>query len=199
MASRAPRRTFQTPFVITLALPLGACVVESSRSATVQPVAPAAQPQPAPSRTEPAPESPPVVITNPPRPAPPPEEQPTPPAPQPTEGPKRPPIMNPPRPTPPVGFKTRPAEDRDRHWSVYRSKDTCTAADTDVCTFPGRKPGDPVPPCNPPAPLPIKCIEGMADGASIAIRQLAHQTTCVTDTSKCPAAARCIAKQVDCP
>jgi hypothetical protein len=45
-----------------------------------------------------------------------------------------------------------------RRWTVGRTGKTCYAAiDPDPCTQLQLKPGDPIPPCNPPAPMSITC------------------------------------------
>jgi hypothetical protein len=99
MAARTPRRSFATPFVITLAA-VPACYV--------QPSAPPPQPQAEPAQP---PDSHPVVVTNPPRP------QPEPATPPPQDPPNPSVIHNPPRP--------QPAQPRS--WHVYKTTTGCEA------------------------------------------------------------------------
>jgi hypothetical protein len=189
---RVPRRTFATPFVLTLALPLGACVVDSSPRGGTAPNPPPAQTEPA---TTPAPHHDPVVVANPPRPVEP--KPPEPPAPQ----PPRPIVMNPPRPQPvpqDTGAKF------DQHWTVSRQGATCNAFNDDACRMPNRKPNDPIPPCNPPMPTAYKCPADLADHANFKIIKHAGETQCFVDEPpfKCPANAKCkpwTPRVADCP
>jgi hypothetical protein len=102
MAARTPRRSFATPFVVTLAA-APACYVQS---------APPAQPEPA-AQQQPQPASPGVVVANPPRPQSQPVDQ-TPPDQKPN-----PVVMNPPRPTVAAAGTS---------WHVFKTKDGCEAA-----------------------------------------------------------------------
>src|SRR3569623_1003702 len=100
MAARTPRKTFATPFVVTLAA-VPACYVQ-----------PAPQPQPVVTST-PQPQSQPsdshpVVISNPPRP-------------QPAPPPKPSVILNPPRPQP------QPQPQAAGSWHVFKTGDGCEA------------------------------------------------------------------------
>jgi hypothetical protein len=167
MAARIPRRSFASPFVVTLA----AC---------------SGSPPPA----NPTPPSDPVIVANPPRPAPDPQP-PTDPQPPPG-GPKIDPIGNPP---PKV----------DRHWRISMANNACTAFDADACQFPNRKPGEPIPPCNPPPPQKYApCPPGLADGASLIVVQAANQPECVIQREpvKCPPVSVCnppMPTRVACP
>lgn len=102
MAARTPRRTFATPFVVTLAA-APACYVQSAPQPQPQPVA-QQQAQPADSH--------PVVISNPPRPQPAPSD----PQPAPSEPPPNLSVIhNPPKPQP------------SSSWHVFKTKDGCEA------------------------------------------------------------------------
>ena len=186
MAARLPRRSFATPFVVTLAATVPACFVESN---------PRPQ-QPAPATTtaattattagEPTPAPPTTVIANPPRPT----EQPAPPP----ADPKPPTIIaNPPRPT--VAQTTR-------RWHVTRSSGTCLASSDVSCPKPAA--GQPMPTCNPPAPQPVACPERTADGESFTVVQWAGQATCQVENPplKCPPKTMCNPpppRQATCP
>jgi hypothetical protein len=101
MAARTPRRSFATPFVVTLAA-APACYVQSAPP----PAEPVPQQQAAPA----------TVVANPPRP------QPTPAVtnpPRPVEPPATTVVTNPPRPTGPAAGTT---------WHVFKTKDGCEAA-----------------------------------------------------------------------
>ncbi len=198
---RAPRRTFATPFVLTLALPFGACVADGGVHSSSNQPPPPPPPQNEPVSTAPPPR-PPVAVVNPPRPMPeepPPTHTVNPPAPQP-EPPKRPPVMNPPRPVP----VDTSVEKFDQHWTVSRHGAACTAFNDDACKMPNHKPGDPMPTCNPPMPSAYKCPSDLADGASLKIVRRASATQCVVDAPafKCPYNAKCNPpppRVVDCP
>ena len=99
MAARTPRRTFATPFVVTLAA-VPACYVQSAPQPQPQPVV---QQQP-----QPQPDSHPVIVSNPPRPQP---EQPPPSDPPPHV------IVNPPPPQPTTATS----------WHVFKTNDGCEA------------------------------------------------------------------------
>lgn len=101
MAARTPRRTFATPFVVTLAA-APACYVQSQPQPP-QPVV-TSTPEPQPSDSHP------VVVVNPPRPQPQPQPQPDP---QPQPNPSV--IHNPPRPQ------------ASASWHVFKTKDGCEA------------------------------------------------------------------------
>jgi len=102
MAARTPRRSFATPFVVTLAA-APACFVQSAPP----PAQPQPQPQPQPAQPS---DTHPVIVTNPPRP------QPEPATPPPQEHTNPSVIMNPPRPQP-----------ASTSWHVYKTKDGCEA------------------------------------------------------------------------
>jgi len=109
MSARTLRRTFASPFVVTLAA-LPGCMMQS------------APPRSQPSQMQPAQPSPPVTnIANPPRPA---NDEPAtspPPAPPPTV------IANPPRP------QTAQAATYERHWTVMRRGDKCEVYEDATC------------------------------------------------------------------
>ena len=81
----------------------------------------------------------------------------------------------------------------------------CTAFDADACQFPDRKPGEPIPPCNPPPPQNYApCPPGLADGASLIVIRPANQQYCEIDRPavKCPPVSVCNPPQptrVACP
>ena len=102
MAARTPRRSFATPFVVTLAA-VPACYVQSGPSQPQPPPQTAQPAEPPPSTNQP----PPPVVVNPPRPAEPPPTQPSTPAP----------------PTPPPTQGSQ-----EQKWTVYKAKDGCMAA-----------------------------------------------------------------------
>jgi len=80
-----------------------------------------------------------------------------------------------------------------RHWNVRRAGATCTAMTNNACSFPNRKPGDPIPPCNPPPPQAVACPSGLADGAALTVVQPANDTSCYIDqpAPKCPPGKAC--------
>jgi hypothetical protein len=140
MAARTPRRSFATPFVVTLAA-APACYVQSAPPAEP---APQQQQQNAPGavvanppRPQPTP-----AVTNPPRPV----DRPSPADPQQTTV-----VANPPRPTGPAAGTT---------WHVFRTKDGCEAA-LDVSCPKGAT-------CNPPPPQTYDC-EGLSINKPITI------------------------------
>jgi len=102
MAARTPRRSFATPFVVTLAA-VPACYVQSSPQPQPQPVQ-QAQPVQQPNDSHP------MVVTNPPRP-------------QPTDS--HPAIItNPPRPQP----ESSPMPQQPQQWQVWKTADGCEAS-----------------------------------------------------------------------
>lgn len=138
MAARTPRRSFASPFVVTLAA-VPACYVQTapapqgpppshpppSHTAQPQPQPPAPQPPPAQTPAQPPPaEPPPVVIANPP-----------------------PPTTQPP--------PTQPAPAQRTEWTVYKTKaGACMAAIKVQC--------HPKATCNPPPPFSYACPENVS-------------------------------------
>ena len=90
-----------------------------------------------------------------------------------------------------------------RQWQVMRKPDgTCEAFD-DPCSRMQRKPGDPIPPCNPPPPQQIKCPPFVTTTSTVTIVQQPNGV-CVVDAPpmKCPPNAKCNPPEpavVDCP
>lgn len=184
MAARSVRRSFASPFVITLAaaLPAAACYV-----------------QPGPQRSGGSgthatgggqstgtPDEPGHV--NPPRPKQPPMEN----MPGTNAGAEQAPpagnttvIANPPRPGP------VPVAKQDRRWTVTRASGACSAYVSSTCPKP--PPGQPAPSCNPPPAMAYTCPATMADNSMIAVVQFAGQNTCQVEHPpiKCPAGAIC--------
>ena len=140
MAARTPRRSFATPFVVTLAA-APACYVQS---------APPPPAEPAPQQQQNAPGT---VVANPPRPQPV-EQQPTPAVsnpPRPVAPPATTVVTNPPRPTGPAAGTT---------WHVFKTKDGCEAALNVSCPKGAM--------CNPPPPQKYDC-EGLSIAKPITI------------------------------
>jgi hypothetical protein len=142
MSARAPRRSFLSPFVVTLAA-APACFVQSA----TPPSQPVSQPNPGqPETTDPKPSPPPpeaqtpTYIANPPRPMPS-----NPPPPQELE-----PVMNPPPPTVP---------DPDQTWYVTKTSRGCQARSATHCP--------PKAMCNPPPPHAYHCVDDMKYPATI--------------------------------
>ena len=147
MAARTPRRSFATPFVVTLAA-APACYVQS---------APPQQAQPQPVQAQPAqqPDNHPVVVANPPRP------QPEPQTPPPEDHP--PVIVNPPRPQPAA-----------TSWHVFKTKDGCEAIVNVQC--PTGAACNPPPPTKIDCPAGITAPKGMTivsqpDGTCVVERE----------------------------
>lgn len=188
MAARAPRRSFASPFVLTLAasLPAAACYVQSQpgprggtpardhtagptpvRDHTSQPGDGARPPDHATTTAgaQPAPSPPVTTISNPP-------------APQPA-------------PAPPVQTSTT-----DRRWTVSKSNGTCRVYEDATCP--------PNATCNPPPPQKYACLDDMNDGASVKIVQRAGEKVCTTIPMmpKCPPNVMCNPpppRKVTCP
>ena len=130
--------------------------------------------------------------------------------PQPPRKPDRPISKNPPAPprTPPEK-KVPPKKDppkaptTDRHFHYMQRNDkTCIAHDNDACSFPNRKPNDPIPPCNPPPPQPVACPENLTLPQKVV--QKAGSTECFVDWGPmdCPKNAKCnppAPRKVACP
>lgn len=77
-----------------------------------------------------------------------------------------------------------------RRWNVQRSAKDCFAAlDPDPCTEFARtmKPGDPIPPCNPPEPYQIKCPPAHV----VAIVETAKDTCETLSDAKCDPGVKC--------
>jgi hypothetical protein len=90
----------------------------------------------------------------------------------------------------------------DRHYHYMQMDKKCVAHDADACTFPGRKPTDPIPPCNPPAPIPVACPENLTLPQKVV--QKAGSTECFVDWGpmSCPKDAKCnppAPRKVACP
>jgi hypothetical protein len=152
MPARSPRRTFASPFIVTIAA-VPACFVSSSTPPS-QPISQAAPGQPEqsdPQPNTPPPSQSPVIVANPPRPQP----QPTPDT--------TPPIT--PEPTP---INTQPPPKQqpiNRTWTVLKTSSGCEAMVESNC--PQGAMCNPPPPIMYPCPanvkLPAKIVE--ADGA----------------------------------
>ncbi|MBA3539727.1 MAG: hypothetical protein H0T79_08850 [Deltaproteobacteria bacterium] len=201
MASRLlPRRSFATPFVLTLAA-VPACVAADApppKAATQYSVAEPTTPPPQNQQNQPQqqePKQPAVLIMeNPPRPQPQPE--PVKPAPTPTWNPPpptQPGQTNPTKPGTPGpldgGTKTAPTPPTtDRHWVVARTGTSCKASDTDACRGKPAPRNGTVPTCTTPM-ADYKCPDGLADGATLNIIQYAGKATCnvVMPAVVCPA------------
>lgn len=166
MAARTPRRSFASPFVVTLAA-VPACYVQStpgpqsappphvppSQTAHPQPQSPAPQPpppaQPPPAHQAPA-QPPPVVVANPP-----------------------PPTTQPP-----------PSEQRTE-WTVYKTKDgACMAAIKVEC--------HPKATCNPPPPFPYACPENVSlDKPVTVVMRDGERCFVEYEMPKCPPGVAC--------
>jgi hypothetical protein len=173
MSARAPRRSFATPFVVTVAaaLPATACYVET-RPAPQAPADQTARPMTNVGTTGPASTSNAGVQ---PDPAPPP-------APPPTV------VANPPRPT---TAPTAPIVTSDQRWTIARTNGTCLAHVNVKC--PTAPKGQPQPTCNPPRPTAYTCPPTLAEGASMVVVQRAGQRECFVEPGpmKCPKGAIC--------
>jgi outer membrane biosynthesis protein TonB len=187
MASRTPRRSFATPFVVTL-VAVPACYVQSAPPPSTGPQPPPAQTaepaQPPPPATQPTdPQTPPTrppVIVNPPRPTPTPQPAPTPP-PQPQ-----------PQPTPPP----QPTQTAQQQWTVFKGKDGCLAAIKVEC--------QPNATCNPPPPFKYACPEKLSVDKPITLTSSDGGATCFyyAPMPACPKGAMCNPpppRQLACP
>lgn len=181
MAVRTVRRSFASPFVVTLAaaaLPAAACYVQPGPARSPNTGGQHATGSTGTGTTdEPA-------HTNPPRPVQPPMENlPT------TAGVEQASpsnttvVSNPPRPL--------PAPKQDQRWTITRAAGKCSAYAKVTC--PTAAPGQPAPMCNPPPPTAYTCGPTMTTDGSTAIVQLAGQTDCHVEHPpiKCPAGAIC--------
>ncbi len=162
MAARTPRRTFATPFVITLAA-IPACYVQSAPQQPQPQPQPVAQPQPQPSDSHP------VVVVNPPRPQPDPQPQPQP---QPDPQPNPSVIHNPPRPQAPTS------------WHVYKTASGCEAAVNVECPTGAT--------CNPPPPQKYDCPPGIVMGKPLTVVAVNNSQCIVEQPPpSCPPGAVC--------
>jgi hypothetical protein len=140
MSARTPRRSFLSPFVVTIAS-APACFYQSSTPPSQQVTQPApGQPEQAdPNPTPPPPETQtPTIISNPPRPTTPPGNPPAP-----TENPAPPPIP----------------EGNDGEWIVTKSSRGCEARAITHCP--------PKAMCNPPPPHTYACVDGASYPAKV--------------------------------
>lgn len=181
MAARIVRRSFASPFVITLAaaVPAAACYVQpgpqrsggngAQVTGTGEQV-PVQQP-PDHNSTNAGVEQQPVGNTT--------------------------AISNPPRPAP------APIAKQETRWTVTRANGTCSAFAKVACPAPPA--GQPAPSCNPPPPQPYACgVQLRTDGQTMAIVQFAGQSECQIEQPpmKCPPNAMCNPpppQKVDCP
>ncbi|MBA3453711.1 MAG: hypothetical protein H0T42_11520 [Deltaproteobacteria bacterium] len=186
MAARIVRRSFASPFVVTLAaaLPMSACYVQPG-------------PRTSGSGTQSTAVHGKTKHSNPPRPTGQqvPHEQ-TPDHSTTNAGIEQTPagtgtvVANPPRPAPVPA--TAPAPKQDIRWTITRASGTCSAFAKVTCPEP--PPGQPRPSCNPPMPMKYTCLPEMTtDGAMVSVVQLAGQTTCQVEHPpiKCPPGAMC--------
>jgi len=165
MAARSVRRSFASPFVVTLAaaaLPAAACYVQpgprtaGNGAQVTGDQVPNQQTPDHSTTTAGAEQAPPSTTTV---------------------------ISNPPRPT--------AVAKQDTRWTITRAAGTCSAYAKVTC--PTAAPGQPAPMCNPPPPMAYTCGPTMTTDGSIAIVQLAGQTECQVEHPpiKCPAGAIC--------
>jgi len=196
MSARLVRRTFASPFVVTLAaaaIPAAACYVQPAPGPQAPRTSDHRTGGTAPNHDEDAPGH-----VNPPRPTsgdpaanmPAPDHGATnagaeqaPPA----SGPKPVVIANPPRPQP-----TKLAVSKnERRWTVTRAGGTCSAYMNTTCPTP--PPGKPAPTCNPPAPTSYACLPDVADGGKVTIVMFAGQSECQIQPMpmNCPPNAMC--------
>lgn len=168
-------------------------IANPPRPTTAQPTQPTQPKQPVnPGQTpvvvrdQPAQPTQPGTIANPPRPTTPTQAQPK----QPVTPGKVDPQPSKDQPSVPTTGTAMPTA---RHWNVRRAGATCTAMTNNACSFPNRKPGDPIPPCNPPPPQAVACPSGLADGAALTVVQPANDTSCYIDqpAPKCPPGKAC--------
>lgn len=181
MSARQVRRSFATPFIVTLA---------GSSLATV-----ACGPKPLPRHENPPGPSthtnPPEPHANPPAPDTKPEE--------PTAGTA--PTTDPGTPAPPAPVK-EPAK-YEQKWTVMKLKgrDECSAMVDVQCPKPEN--GKPVPTCNPPPPIKYACPAGFEEGDTMRIILRAGATECFVNFEvRCPDNSRCNPpppRKVPCP
>ncbi|HEY5924377.1 MAG TPA: hypothetical protein VIV11_22020 [Kofleriaceae bacterium] len=183
MAARIPRRSFATPFVVTLA-GTAACYVQSAPPQGPPPS------QPPPTQTaQPNPDQPPPpVMVNPP----PPTTQPTNPQ-HPGHPPtKQPPVVatNPPTttqgPATPATPSSPPAQAKETKWTVYKAQNGtgCMAAIKVQCV--------PKATCNPPPPFKYACPDNVSLEKPITIATY-DGTSCFVEfeAPKCPPNTAC--------
>lgn len=183
MSARAPRRTFASPMIVTVvaSASLGACTIVT-KSPTPPPtitVDDGANTGSGSNTANSPPTDPTAVrppVTNPPMPGP--VVAPTPP----------PPPVIPPAPAP----STRPVADRDYSWSVSNGPYGNCYVSIDV-KCPTGKPGMPVPTCNPPPPMTMKCPTEIAASQTVTIMQYKGTTACViaAPAVTCPPKTMC--------
>ncbi len=164
MSARQLRRTFATPFIITLA--------GSS-------LAVACGPKPLPKHDNPPGPS---VHSNPPAPDP---------KPTPETTPDTTPVPETPKASPPEAVK-EPAK-FESHWTVmkFKGQADCHAMVDVNCPKPEK--GKPVATCNPPPPIKYACPAGFKEGDTLKIVLRVGATECFVDREpmKCPEGAKC--------
>jgi hypothetical protein len=167
MPARSPRRTFASPFIITIAA-VPACFVSSSTPPS-QPISQAAPGQP--SQSDPAPTPPPpqeqspVIVANPPRP---------------TQGPAEQAATPPPPPPQPTPTPVNPSQP-NQMWTVLKTTSGCEAI-LDVSCPQGAS-------CNPPAPIKYACPDGVKLPAKITT--FGDSCAVVPPEMHCPPHAMC--------
>ena len=166
MSVRQLRRTFGTPFIITLA--------GSS-------LAVACGPKPLPRSHD----NPPGPTVNPPAPDPKPtEHSPT----TPTTG-----VPSDPPPTGPVVKEPAAPAQFEQHWTVmkFKGKADCQAMVDVNCPKPEK--GKPMVTCNPPPPIKYACPDGLEEGDTLKIVLRSGATECFVDRGPmtCPKGALC--------
>jgi hypothetical protein len=170
MSARQLRRSFATPFIVTLA--------SSSMVA-------ACGPKPLPRHENPPG---PAGHTNPPAP----EPKPTEPA-QPTTGEPTPAPVEPATPGAPAPQAAKEPAKYEQKWTVMKFKGNadCQAMVDVNCPKPEK--GKAVPTCNPPPPIKYACPTGFADGDTLKIILRVGATECFVDFGpmKCPEGAKC--------
>lgn len=123
--------------------------------------------------------------------SPPPQDPQVQPRPEPTPGEVV--VANPP-PTTPGGGGTGQAQTYtfDQRWTVMKSGEACSAMANVECPK-AKKPGDPVPTCNPPPPMKVACPDGWDGKAALTIVQYANQESCMIEPPpmRCPKDATC--------
>jgi len=164
MAARTPRRSFATPFVVTLAA-APACYVQTTP--------PPSQPQPQPTdpqqpHTNPPqdPTRPPIVV-NPPRP----------------QNPDTQPQTPPPQPPPQTPTQTTPTQTSVAKWTIFKTSDGCQAAVKTECPKGVM--------CNPPPPIKYACPDNTS--LPLTIVSSDGGQTCAVEVLpvKCPEGAIC--------
>lgn len=184
MAVRTVRRSFASPFVVTLAaaLPAAACYVQPASSRP---------PTTAGERSAGTPDEP--AHANPPRPKQPPMEN------MPTGSTTNAGVEQSPRPTPAPAVVAK----QDTRWTITRAGEKCSAFAKVTC--PTAPAGQPAPMCNPPPPTSYACTFGLQkDGDTQVVVQFAGQSTCQVEQPpiKCPPNTMCNPpppQKVDCP